>query len=73
LMINYLRTHYSRWVDDPLPALDGRTPRQVATTPEGREQVEALVQGAERHDLALDPTARAAIFHDVRIQLGLIS
>ena len=34
----YFDEHFRRTLDEPLPVLDGKTPRQAATTPEGREQ-----------------------------------
>jgi hypothetical protein len=30
LLLNLKTEHYERWVDEPLPALDGRTPREAA-------------------------------------------
>lgn len=41
--------HWHRWVDEPVPALNGRTPRQAAATPEGRERLEALLTDFEWH------------------------
>jgi hypothetical protein len=35
----YLDDHYLRTLDDPLPALDGKTPRQAVKTKKGRRQV----------------------------------
>lgn len=35
----FLDDHYRRTLDDPVPALDGRTPRQAAKTKKGRAQV----------------------------------
>ena len=34
----YFDEHFRRTLDEPLPVLDGKTPRQAATTPEGRAQ-----------------------------------
>ena len=34
----YFDEHFRRTLDEPLPILDGKTPRQAAATPEGREQ-----------------------------------
>ena len=34
----YFDEHFRRTLDEPLPVLDGKTPRQAAATPEGREQ-----------------------------------
>lgn len=59
-----------RWLDEPIPALGGRTPREVVKTPHGRDQVLRLIRtwpdphgipGATvprsrmRRDLGLDP------------------
>ncbi|MDE0390638.1 MAG: hypothetical protein OXI57_01045 [Rhodospirillales bacterium] len=34
----YFDEHFRRTLDEPLPILDGKTPRQAAATPEGRAQ-----------------------------------
>lgn len=36
---DYLDDHYRRTLDDPLPVLDGKTPRQAVKTKKGRGQV----------------------------------
>lgn len=71
MIVAHLRKHYAAWIDSPLPILDERTPREVATTADGREQVEALVQGAEQIELGLPASVRQAIFDDIRQQLHL--
>ncbi|MFO8048494.1 MAG: SEC-C metal-binding domain-containing protein [Desulfosudaceae bacterium] len=38
--------HWEGWVDQALPALGGKTPRQAIKTADGREAVEALLQEA---------------------------
>ena len=40
--------HWKNWVNQKIPALGGKTPRQAAKTNEGRESVEALLRSAER-------------------------
>jgi hypothetical protein len=35
--------HWESWLDSRVPALDNRTPRQAARTPEGRERLDALL------------------------------
>jgi len=35
---------YRNWADEPLPALDGKTPRQAIESPEGREKVIELLE-----------------------------
>lgn len=36
--------HYMRWLDQPLPVLAGRTPRQACRSEEGRRHVAALIR-----------------------------
>ena len=38
------------WVRTKVPALGGRTPMQAVADPDGREMVEALLQGWERQN-----------------------
>jgi hypothetical protein len=47
LILKLKQEHYARWLDDPLPALAGRTPREAIRTAAGREQVEDLLRGIE--------------------------
>ena len=35
--------HWQTWVDQPIPALKGQTPREAAATPRGRERLQALL------------------------------
>jgi hypothetical protein len=43
----HIRQLYADWADQPLPALDGRTPRQAIQTPDGLEQVKFLLHTYE--------------------------
>ena len=43
----FLDDHYRRTLDDPLPVLGGKTPRQAAKTKKGREEVVAWLKGLE--------------------------
>lgn len=72
VVTSYLRQHYIEWIDTALPSLDGKTPRDAVLTPDGREQVEALLLDAEKMDLGLTESNRETIFEDVRRQLGLV-
>ena len=47
---SFLRDHYERWVDQPLPALDGKTPRQAVATVEGKARVEDLIKSIENSE-----------------------
>lgn len=71
ILADYLRSHYKRWPDVPLPALGNRTPREVVQTAAGREQVAALLFDAERYDQGLPATLHKSIFDPARRELGL--
>ncbi len=40
--------HYAGWVDEKLPALKGKTPREAVRTAAGQEKVDALIRDIER-------------------------
>ncbi len=42
-----LSTHYRRWLDEPLPALDGLTPREAVAKRSHRQRVISLLKGIE--------------------------
>ena len=44
LYLQAMRAHYHRWVDEEIPALDYRTPREMVRTPAGRDRVLALIR-----------------------------
>ena len=51
--------HWDGWIDQEIPALGGKTPREAVKSSDGREAVEALLKDAER-DRGQDPfTAEA--------------
>ncbi len=41
---DYITHHYRQWLDHPLPALAGKTPRQAAKTPKLRQKLAAMVR-----------------------------
>jgi hypothetical protein len=43
--------HYATWPDEPLPALDGRTPRAAARTAKLRARLVDLLKDMENHEL----------------------
>lgn len=47
-MEKVLSGHWKGWVDEEIPALGDKTPRQAVKTCDGRESVEALLLDAER-------------------------
>jgi hypothetical protein len=47
VMKRFLDDHYRNWLDDKLPMLGGRTPREAARDFDGREQVVAVLKDME--------------------------
>ena len=43
---------YANWPDEPIPALDGKTPRQAITTASGLERVKGLIRSYEEGEEA---------------------
>jgi hypothetical protein len=66
--------HYATWADHPLPALQGKTPREAVKSAAGRRAVEDLLRDFEngeererkRHGTPFD-------FGEIRKSLGLVS
>jgi hypothetical protein len=42
---------YARWSDEPIPALDGKSPKQAMATPAGMERVKGLIRSYEAGEL----------------------
>jgi Protein of unknown function (DUF2384) len=47
----HIRQTYADWADQPLPALNNRTPREAIRTPEGLEQVKFLLHSYEHGEV----------------------
>src|SRR5439155_20006447 len=62
--------HYKKWLDEPIPALGGETPRRAARTRAGRRRVDELLKDAENR-VPLQPGAERVDFRQVRRELGL--
>ncbi len=64
LVLEHYAKHYRAWVDEPVPALQGRTPRQASADPMLRPRVEDLIHSLEsmyqgalrRREPAYDPS-----------------
>ena len=72
-MQQMLAAHWKGWVDEEIPALGGKTPRQAVKTSDGRESVEALLLDAERQ-MAKDKHMRdfaPKVIADARRRLGI--
>jgi hypothetical protein len=46
----FLERYYARWIDEALPALGGKTPRQAARSAAGRAEVDTLLKVMEHHE-----------------------
>ena len=44
----FLARHWENWINEKIPALGGKTPKQAVKSADGREAVEALLKDAER-------------------------
>ena len=62
--------HYSEWVHEPLPALDGATPLDAVRKPAGKRKVELLLREFENHESRLPEDERFDISL-LRRELGL--
>jgi hypothetical protein len=71
LIAEMTRKHYREWVDEPVPALGNRTPRQAMKSAAGREAVEALVVQIERDAHRMQPPLDPSITRELRATLGL--
>jgi len=72
-MRHVLQGHWQNWIDERIPALGGKTPRQAVKTQDGKESVEALLLNAGQHsgyNETMQEIERMAI-KDVRRKLGL--
>ena len=47
LVAEHYGRHYRAWIDEPVPALDGRTPREASKLPALRSRLEGLIHGLE--------------------------
>lgn len=66
-----LRKHYRAGVDDKIPALGDRTPREAVRDADGREAVAALIDQIERDGPKMNPPLDPQIVRELRETLGL--
>ena len=69
-MLEFKRRHYAEWIDQPIPALNGRTPRESVRSADGRREVDALLKEAENREHRSNPD-RPFDFTETRRELGL--
>jgi hypothetical protein len=70
LVLDFKRRHYADWPDHPLPALDGKTPREAVQTAGGRGAVDVLLKEMENHEQRAGDGA-SFDFSQLRSDLGL--
>lgn len=70
LVLEFKAKHYAGWADDPLPALEGKTPREAIKTKAGREQVDLLLREFENGEARM-PAGQRYDFSGLRRELGL--
>jgi hypothetical protein len=66
-----MRRFYRDWLDQKIPALGNRTPREAVADADGREAVAALLLEIERAGERLRPALDPAIVRELRETLGL--
>ena len=69
-LLRFKSAHYGTWPDHPLPALEGKTPRQAMRTQKGRAKVERLLAELEHNEQANPPAERYDV-DELRTALGL--
>jgi hypothetical protein len=70
LVRDFKAQHYADWLDQPLPALGGRTPREAAQTPSGRSEVDVLLKEMENFEQRMPADAQFD-FSQLRTELAL--
>jgi hypothetical protein len=71
-MNDLAKKQWEAWLDEPVPLLLGKTPRQAAKSIAGRERLEALLVDFERSASALDQAGFAPDVMELRRQLRML-
>jgi len=58
LVLDFKEQHYAGWLDEPVPALGGKSPREAAQTAAGRAEIDVLLKDMENHEQRLPEAAR---------------
>ncbi len=68
-----IRRSYANWADEPIPALDRKTPRQAMQTAAGLERVKGLLRSYEsgEAEMAAQQGRRAISYHFLWAELGI--
>lgn len=67
---DFKEQYYERWLDEPVPALDGKTPRKAVRTKSGRARVDVILKDIEIAESSL-PEAERFDVRKLRDTLGL--
>ncbi len=70
-ILDFKTRHYATWADEPLPALQGKTPREAVQTREGRKAVDTLIKTMENAEQRLPSEAARYDFSALRTELDL--
>ncbi|MFZ5633016.1 MAG: antitoxin Xre/MbcA/ParS toxin-binding domain-containing protein [Bacillota bacterium] len=69
----FLDDYYEKWINQPVQALDGKTPRESCKTVHGRAKVEEILKKLERMEKSRIKKGEPHYdINKVRVQLGLI-
>ncbi len=68
-----MRSHWSNWVNEEVPALDGKTPKQASRSKDGRELLDGLLTDFERSTITRpQPGVDLETFRKIREDLGIL-
>ncbi len=70
LLLDFKQRHYLDWLDQPVPALGGKTPREAARSASDRASLDVLLKDLENHE-ARGERATAYDVSELRRELGL--
>ncbi len=70
LLRQYKERHYADWLDQSIPALGGKSPREAVRTKAGRGRVDLLLKDIENHEASL-PEGLRFDFQKLRRELRL--
>ncbi len=71
LLRKYKENHYRKWLDMPLPALGGKTPRAAARSAKSRRELDLLLRDIENRESRLPEAARfdvAGLRRELRLE-----
>lgn len=67
-----MKDHWSNWIDEKVPALGGKTPRQASRSKDGRELLDGLLAEFERAAITSpQPGVSVGTFRQIREDLGI--